>query len=115
MRPWPRAAHGQPFPPRANARAAPPEHASPGQRLRNATLEVIETHGRTGWKHMSGYHRRSLAENAMYRLKQLFGDRLSARDFHRQDNEAYIHCAALNRIIAPGQSRYVEPVNNCQR
>jgi hypothetical protein len=90
------------IPPRVNARAAPAEQASPGQGLRNTTLEAIATCGRAGWKHLSGYHWCSLAENAIYRLQRLFGDRLSARDFHRQDNEAYIRCAALNRIIALG-------------
>ncbi|NIG62596.1 MAG: hypothetical protein G5663_04155 [Serratia symbiotica] len=32
------------------------------------------------WKSMTGYHRRSIAERAMYREKKLFGGHLSLRD-----------------------------------
>ena len=38
---------------------------------RDAILAEIEAKGRAGWKEASGYHRRSIAENMMYRLKQL--------------------------------------------
>jgi hypothetical protein len=88
--------------PRQNARAAPPGHATAGQQRRNETLQAIEQTGREAWKQASGYHQRSLAENVIFRLKRLFGARLSARDFHRQDTEAYIRCAALNRMTFLG-------------
>lgn len=42
---------------------------------RNAILQEIEAKGLDGWKNDSGYPRRSIAENRMYRLKQL-GDSL---------------------------------------
>lgn len=58
--------------------------------------------GRKQWKQESGYHRRSLAETAMMRLKTLFGDRLSARDKAAQDRELLLRCAILNRITALG-------------
>jgi len=32
--------------------------------------------GRKGWKISVGYHRRSLAETAMFRMKTIFGGRL---------------------------------------
>ena len=43
-----------------------------------------------------GYHRRSLVETAMFRLKRL-GDRLMARGFDAQVAEVHIRIAVLNR------------------
>ncbi|NIG62210.1 MAG: hypothetical protein G5663_01250 [Serratia symbiotica] len=34
---------------------------------------------------MTSYHRRLIAETAMYRLKQLFCSHLSLRDYYEQD------------------------------
>ena len=62
---------------------------------RNETLRVIKHLGRRLWKRWSGYHRRSLAETAMSRLKRL-GERLAARDPARQVAEVQIRCAILN-------------------
>jgi len=69
---------------------------------RNATLERVAQLGRAGWKEQSGYHRRSLAETAMFRLKTLFGERLSSRREERQRTEGAIRCAALNRMTHLG-------------
>ncbi|KAF1011266.1 MAG: hypothetical protein E5299_01449 [Burkholderia gladioli] len=44
-----------------------------------AALDAIARHGRRAWKKDSGYHRRSLAENAMYRFKTLTGKCLRSR------------------------------------
>ena len=56
----------------------------------------------------AGYHRRSLAENAMYRLKQLFGDRLASRLFETQVTEVHVRIAAMNIMTAIGM-----PVSVC--
>jgi hypothetical protein len=69
---------------------------------RNTILDGISQMGRAGWKRESGYHRRSLAENAMYRVKQIFGDRLSARKFDRQVTEVHCRLAALNMMSLLG-------------
>jgi len=58
--------------------------------------------GRKQWKQESGYHRRSLAETAMMRLKSIFGQRLRARDKTAQDNELLLRCRALNRMTQLG-------------
>lgn len=50
------------------------------------------------WKQDSGYHRRSIAETTMFRLKIIFGGNLSARKFDNQAVELLIKCAALNRM-----------------
>ena len=63
---------------------------------RNEALRQIEAKGRAAWKEESGYHRRSIAENAMYRLKQLFGGTLASRQFETQVVEVHARIAALN-------------------
>ncbi|XDJ35685.1 MAG: hypothetical protein V3Q69_02240 [Burkholderia sp.] len=40
---------------------------TPGAAWRNGAVDAIARDGRREWKKDSGYHRRSLAENAMYR------------------------------------------------
>ncbi len=75
---------------------------------RNASIERIAQLSRNGqdgrkkWKEEVGYHRRSLAETTFFRLKTLFGDRLSARGFAAQGRELLIRCAALNRMTRLG-------------
>jgi hypothetical protein len=58
--------------------------------------------GRAAWKRECGYHRRSLVETAICRLKTIFGDRLSAQTLTGQAAEARVRCAALNRMTALG-------------
>ena len=53
-------------------------------------LTAIAEQGMKAWKNSTGYHQRSLAENAMYRLKQLFGDRLASRLFETQVTEVHV-------------------------
>jgi IS5 family transposase/uncharacterized protein (DUF4415 family) len=69
---------------------------------RNENLRRIWECGRKEWKEESGYHRRSLAETAMFRFKTIFGDHLSAREAKRQKTEARVKCAALNRMTRLG-------------
>ncbi|OUC05306.1 hypothetical protein RY27_28075 [Litorilinea aerophila] len=58
--------------------------------------------GRRAWTVEAGYHRRSLAETAMFRLKPLFGDHLRSRTTEGQRTEGAIRCAALNRMTRLG-------------
>ncbi len=70
---------------------------------RNENLQRIEEVGRKQWKQESGYHRRSLAETTMFRLKTIFGGRLRRRTFDNQAVELFLQCAALNRMIHHGK------------
>jgi IS5 family transposase len=65
---------------------------------RDENLRDIRRNGRKTWKHNSGYHRRSLAETAVYRFKTIFGNTLSTRTLSRQVTEVRIKAAALNRM-----------------
>ncbi|PWV63408.1 IS5 family transposase [Plasticicumulans acidivorans] len=89
------------IPPCANAAAWA---ALPDGRVhpRSAALEVIERDGLKAWKQPIGYHRRSLAETAMGRIKGLFGDHLQARSWDGQVNECYLRVAAMNRMTRLG-------------
>jgi hypothetical protein len=58
--------------------------------------------GRDEWKKEAGYHRRSLAETTMMRLKTIFSERLKAREWRRQVTELRVRCAALNRMTSIG-------------
>jgi hypothetical protein len=69
---------------------------------RDENIRGIRKLGRKGWKKSVGYHRRSLSETAMFRVKQLFGSGLSARLFENQVTEAIIRCKAMNKMTQLG-------------
>ncbi len=69
---------------------------------RDQNLRRIRRVGRKRWKEEVGYHRRSLAETAMFRFKTIFGNTLSTRTLPRQMVEVRIKCAALNRMTQLG-------------
>lgn len=54
------------------------------------------------WKKKVGYHRRSVAETAMFRIKTLLGGHLSLRDYDVQVGEAMAMVKALNRMTMLG-------------
>jgi len=83
-------------PPRDNA--VPWEEGHP----RTEALAHIAEQGIKAWKKSTNYHQRSLAENAMYRLKQLLGDRLSSRSFETQVTEVHVRIAAMNIMTSLG-------------
>ena len=87
----------------AKATIPPREGAVPwgNDHPRDAILDEIAAKGRADWKKDSGYHRRSLAENMMYRLKQL-GDRLFSRTLERQVSEVHMRAAIINQFTYLG-------------
>ena len=89
------------IPPRENA--VEWEEGHPRTRI----VRAIQAQGRKGWKQASGYHRRSLAENAFFRLKILFGPRLRNRIFQAQCTETYCRIAALDRMTTLGMPESV--------
>jgi hypothetical protein len=69
---------------------------------RNAAVVRGREVGRDEWKREAGYHRRSLVETAMMRLKTIFSDRLKAREWRRQVTELRVRCVAMNRMTSIG-------------
>jgi hypothetical protein len=90
------------IPPRKNARIWKHGNAKAERLKRDENLRSIRKYGRKEWKKKSGYHVRSLSETAMFRLKTIFGDELSARLIETQTTQALIRCAALNRMTHLG-------------
>jgi hypothetical protein len=88
--------------PRRTARPCPTENPAGWRAARNRILQQIETRGRLAWRVLSGYTRQSIAENTMFRFKQLFGGRLWARRYATQRTEALVKCAVLNRMTQLG-------------
>jgi len=88
--------------PRRNARMSEGIDPPTWRVARDATLLAIEVQGRYGWRTSSGCTRQSLAENAMFRFKTVFGGKLWARIFDNQRVEAAIKCAALNQMTELG-------------
>ena len=86
------------IPPKKRARV----RGGPEFRDRDAAVLRGREVGRDQWKREAGYHRRSLAETAMMRLKTIFSDKLKAREWRRQEAELRVRCAALNRMTSLG-------------
>jgi IS5 family transposase len=90
------------IPPRKNARIWQHGNSKEERLKRDENLRYIRQHGRQQWKEDSGYHMRSLAETVMFRLKTIFGDRLSTRLLETQTTQALIRCLALNKMTHLG-------------
>lgn len=93
-------------PPRQNALALPGGRPPKNEHPRLRTLRDCRRRGRTAWKKHHGYHRRSLAETAMYRFKTSFGDRLISRASPQQKTEALVKSKTLNlfrRLATPSR------------
>lgn len=89
-------------PPQRNAHIWQHGNSSKPPLPRDQNVRRIRRVGRQRWKQETGYHRRSLAETAVFRFKTIFGNTLSARTLPRQITEARIKGAALNRMTQLG-------------
>lgn len=69
---------------------------------RDDAIERIRQIGRAEWKKECGYHKRSLVETSMFRIKTLLGTRLSTRKFENQKIEAAIWCNIINQMTRLG-------------
>lgn len=90
------------IPPRRNAMIKRHGNAAGDPLQRDECIRQIRRDGRKAWKKSIGYHRRSLAETAMYRMKRLFGPGLKNRLLATQQTEARLRCKVLNKITQRG-------------
>lgn len=90
------------IPPQRNAKIWQHGNSKQERLMRDENLRRIRQVGRRAWKQEVSYHRRSLAETQMYRVKTIFGDRVSARQFAGQATQVLIRCAALNQMTHLG-------------
>jgi hypothetical protein len=93
------------IPPRRDAKIKRHGNSSGPRLARDENLRRIRKIGRSAWKVESGYHERSLAETAIFRMKVIFGDGVSSRTPARQATEAGIRCRALNIMTHQGMPR----------
>ena len=84
------------IPPRKSAGLWKKGHA------RNDAVLVMRKEGLAYWKKISGYHRRSLAETAMYRFKQLLAGKVSLRNYNGQVGEVMAYVSAINKLNTLG-------------
>ena len=89
-------------PPQRNAKIWQHGNSKKEPLPRDENLRRIRQMGRKQWKIEAGYHRRSLAETAVFRFKTIFGSTLSTRTLSRQITEASVKAAALNRMTQLG-------------
>ena len=90
------------IPPRKDARIWQHGNCKAPPHPRDENLRYIRKHGRPAWKRDSTYHQRSLAETAIFRMKTIFGDKLSTRLLETQCTQARIRCRALNIMTLLG-------------
>jgi hypothetical protein len=68
--------------------------------FRNRNIEEIKIYGRIGWQKRRDYGKRNQSELAIQRYKRILGNKLHARDFDRQKQEAIIGCSILNKMMS---------------
>ena len=90
------------IPPQHNAKIWQHGNTNAERYARDENVRHIRQIGRKQWKIATNYHRRSLSETAMFRLKTIFGERVSARLFENQRTQLLIRCKALNRMTMLG-------------
>ena len=98
------------IPPRETAKTLEEVYANPPpeESQRDKTIKSVRKLGLKEWKKGSGYHCRSKVETAMYRYKQIIGDKLKARLTETQHTEHKIACNILNQMTSLGMPRTVK-------
>ncbi len=100
---------GKPFIPIRSGTCIVKEAPSKGEILRNQLLNAIwDAGGRSTWKKTSGYHRRSLVETHMSRLKMILGGVLRGRTLKTQVTEAKLMAKILNKMASLGMPKSVK-------
>jgi hypothetical protein len=94
------------IPPRRDAKIKHHGNSKLATLPRDVAIRSIRKLGRAEWKRRVGYHRRSLAETAMYRMKTLFGAMLKNRSDEGQKTEARVRCKILNHFTKLGLPKF---------
>lgn len=76
--------------------------ANPRPERDRAVQRMAETGSKAAWKAEVGYHRRSLIETTMSRLKGQFGERMGSRERRRQITELRVWGWVLNHLTLLG-------------
>jgi hypothetical protein len=95
------------IPPRHDAKIKRHGNTKGPSLLRDVAIRGIRRLGRKRWKEEIGYHRRSLSETVMYRIKCCFGNRLKNRELPNQQTEARLRSKILNHFTRLGLPQFV--------
>ena len=87
------------IPPKKNAQLKPEVSAL---KERNRNIRSRSRLGARKWHTKSGYSRRSMVENVVYRYKTIIGPAMRSRTLQGQRVEARIGCRILNTMTALG-------------
>lgn len=90
------------IPPRKGARIWFHGNCKKDPHPRDQNLRTIRKTSRQKWKIKTGYHKRSLVENTMYRRKIIFGDKVNSRKKENQITEIMLTLKALNIMMHNG-------------
>jgi hypothetical protein len=90
------------IPPQKNAKIKQHGNCKKEPHPRDENLRKIRKTTRKQWKINSGYHKRSLVENTMFRFKTINGDKLNLRKFENQKTEFLIGISILNKMFKNG-------------
>jgi len=82
--------------------AQPSSSRSPGRWERNRNIRSVRKLGRREWCASSGYSRRSLVENAVFRYKAILGQAMRSRSLGGQRVEVNLACKILNTMTSLG-------------
>lgn len=94
------------IPPRRNAKIKQHGNANCPPLPRDEAIREIRRGGRRPWKESVGYHRRSLSETAMHRMKSCFGEKLKNRELENQQTEATLRSKILNHFTHLGLPQF---------
>ena len=86
--------------PRHNAQLSP--RPSVALQERNRNIRSIHRLGRRQWYKWSGYSKRSVVENTIYRYKRIIGRGMRSRTLAGQRVEVQLACRVLNRMTHLG-------------
>ena len=88
------------IPPECDAQLGPRPSAALIERNRN--IRAIRRLGRRDWHKRSGYNKRSMVENAIYRYKTTIGRGMRSRTMAGQRVEVELACKVLNTMTHLG-------------
>ncbi len=86
--------------PRRDAQLSP--RPSAALRERNRNIRSIRRLGRREWHKRSGFSRRSMVENTIYRYKTIIGRGVRSRTLAGQQVEVRLACKVLNTMTSLG-------------
>jgi len=93
------------IPPQSNAKIHRHGNIKGPPLVRDQTIRRIREVGRKQWKKEMHFHRRSLVETTMFRLKTIFSDKVRSRNVAGQRVELLLRAKALNLINTLGMPK----------